>query len=525
MEAIAPLLLVLALAHTLLGGCGRTSMDDLDCIEGDERSCAVGGRAGKTGGTGAGGQTSSDPVEPPGGSSSMWSGGRSARAGTSSQPPMMGAGGSPAGGAAGAGGAFDCAELPEACTTSIEYGHTFGQNIELDDLALDPAGNYAIAATGYDASVDFGPPTSPLEPAGANDGYLAAFVSSGAPTWATVLGGPYEDRMPGIAFDSDGNLVATGFQTSLGAVLTKLDQTGTATWSKAFASASGVDVAVSKADGVIAATGQFWQLPVDFGAHQVEVDSSGPNTYVAAFDAGGNCTWAQPISSWGTYPTGVAIDSAGNVIVVGTFSAWISFGLGEIDVIGTSEFFIAKYDPSGNLIFAKTSNDGNYKILQAVAVDHDDNILVAGSFDAAIDLGTGEISGSSPIVVAKFDNSGFPLWTKAIESTGQAMAFDVAVDASNNVLVGGSFEGTLQTPLEIESNGIDGLVLKLDPDGAFTWIRAITGSNEQTVLAIGTDDAGNVFAGGRFFETIDFGQGEQSVEGTLPSIFIAKLAP
>jgi hypothetical protein len=96
-----------------------------------------------------------------------------------------------------------------------------------------------------------------------------------------------------------------------------------------------------------------------------------------------------------------------------------------------------------------------------------------------------------------------------------------AVDKDGNIYVGGFFEGTIalgQTVLT--SAGVDAFLIKLDPAGKPLWGKSYTGSLNQTLTAIATDDQGNVVFGGSTMDTIDLGG------GSLPAgVFAAKLGP
>jgi hypothetical protein len=88
---------------------------------------------------------------------------------------------------------------------------------------------------------------------------------------------------------------------------------------------------------------------------------------------------------------------------------------------------------------------------------------------------------------------------------------DLAVDASGNIFVVGSFRGTitagaqtLAASARFNDDYHDALVLKIDANGQLLWSRAIGGPFDDTALSVGLDAAGNVFVGGYYTREADF---------------------
>src|SRR5215813_6584563 len=80
--------------------------------------------------------------------------------------------------------------------------------------------------------------------------------------------------------------------------------------------------------------------------------SSGPtnaNAYVAKFDPDGTCHWAHAYGDFvnDQLGEGVAVDSNGNVFVVGSFRGTMDFGCGPLENAAASNIFLAKLSPDG----------------------------------------------------------------------------------------------------------------------------------------------------------------------------------
>ena len=81
----------------------------------------------------------------------------------------------------------------------------------------------------------------------------------------------------------------------------------------------------------------------------------------------------------------------------------------------------------------------------AVARDANGNVMVAGSFSGTVDFGGGPLtsaSGHPSMFVAKYSSSGTPVWSRAVSGSGGSVPAAIAVDGNGDVLVTGSFAGT-----------------------------------------------------------------------------------
>jgi hypothetical protein len=136
---------------------------------------------------------------------------------------------------------------------------------------------------------------------------------------------------------------------------------------------------------------------------------------------------------------GVATDQSGNVIAVGDFYNSVDFGNGLITAGGDYDIFIAKYTPQGALSWVKPLGGTGYDSAYGVAIDSQGNIIVAGTFQGSVDLGGGLLTANGgtfnqDAFVAKYSPSGAYIWAKSWGSPAGDMAMAVAVDASDNIV-------------------------------------------------------------------------------------------
>jgi cysteine-rich repeat protein len=139
-----------------------------------------------------------------------------------------------------------------------------------------------------------------------------------------------------------------------------------------------------------------------------------------------------------------------------------------------------------------------------LAVDAVGNVYLVGAFSSTVTFGTTTLEpvavGDDGFVV-KMDPNGAVVWARAIASVGSDSARAVAVDDIGNVYVGGRYgaEMTLDTGVALTAPGgiQDGFVVKLDPDGVALWARRIGGSTGSDVVNdLALDAAGNVVVTG-----------------------------
>ncbi len=64
-----------------------------------------------------------------------------------------------------------------------------------------------------------------------------------------------------------------------------------------------------------------------------------------------------------------AVDKSGNIIVTGVYYGTITIGNYVLSSFGSGDIFIAKYDPNGNVIWAKHAGSQDYDYGNSVAVD------------------------------------------------------------------------------------------------------------------------------------------------------------
>lgn len=174
--------------------------------------------------------------------------------------------------------------------------------------------------------------------------------------------------------------------------------------------------------------------------------------------------------------------------------------------------------------FGSTAFDGSHD----VALGLDGSVYVVGAFSGTVDFGGGDASsaGDTDVFVAKFGASGVHEWSVTFGGAGADSGLGISVAGSGDVFVGGSFSGTVDFgdgPVQ-SAGSTDGFVLKLSgASGALAWAIRMGGSGSDEVAAVAVDAAGAVATTGSFVGTVNFGGGNVSSNGGQ-DVFVAKYA-
>jgi hypothetical protein len=188
-----------------------------------------------------------------------------------------------------------------------------------------------------------------------------------------------------------------------------------------------------------------------------------------------------------TSASAVAVDSQGHVFVVGTTEGDIDNQLNRSD---GGDVYLSKYDASGNLIWQRMLGASGTAEGYAVAVDSQDNVIVAGRVDGTLD--GSELYDGSDSAVVKFDNSGDRLWTRQMDSLAEDGALALTVDANDDVYLSGYVSGVIANG-ESHGGGRDAYVARLTGgDGAVAAATQFGGNGQETAKAITVASDGNI---------------------------------
>ncbi len=294
-------------------------------------------------------------------------------------------------------------------------------------------------------------------------------------------------------------------------------------WSRSFGGVGTtvpLGMAVDNQDAVVL-TGYF-SATLDFGGGPM-TPAGGNDLFIVKFAPTGKHVWSRSFGGAGSeLGTAVATDSKNNLLVTGQFSSPVDFGGGPLTPVGT-DLFIAKLTTNGQHVWSRSFKGSGTKSGQAIAVDRKDNLVVTGQFSGTVDFGGGQLtSAGTDLFVAKFAAGGEHIWSNNFKGVGTETGQAIAVDSRNRVVVTGQFTGTLDFGGgALTSEGADLFLARFAADGRHMWSRNVKGVGSEAAYAIAVDSKDNVLLPGSFTGTVEVG-GETLTAVGNNDLFLAK---
>jgi hypothetical protein len=233
--------------------------------------------------------------------------------------------------------------------------------------------------------------------------------------------------------------------------------------------------------GNIYLAGLFYDT-LTFGSYVLK--STNFNQYIAKYDVNGNPIWAvqgRINSSVGFARIyGIVSDSPKYLYTGGIFRDTILVGADTL--ISSNNYvncdtYVAKYDTSGKVIWARQAKQkntkGNVRALSASG-DAQHNLYIGGYFNDTISFGAKTIISKSPyadVFVTKYDSGGNVQWVSQGKSSFSAMVASIATDAGGSTYLTGYFQDTITfDTIKLISKGINcPYLVKYNTDGSVVW--------------------------------------------------------
>jgi hypothetical protein len=233
-----------------------------------------------------------------------------------------------------------------------------------------------------------------------------------------------------------------------------------------------------------------------------------------------------PVFSWvkgnlGGYatPFSIDVDSMGYTYVLGNFQGNVDFspypdpGQYVLSSPGASSIYLAKYDATGDVVWAKritTPSQPFIDIWEAdMAVDRFGNSYVTGYFQGEVDFDPGPGVANLGAVYfdmyfAKYDPEGNYVWAKKLNGAGIGveMGESIKVDANGNIYIAGSYGGFLDLDpgpgqtIVTQTDTSRNFLAKYDNAGNLIWGLGLNNMFPSWVNPMALDGYGNVYLTG-----------------------------
>ena len=308
---------------------------------------------------------------------------------------------------------------------------------------------------------------------GGNDGYLAKFNSAGGLVWSRYFGGAGYELGRGASLDHLGNIYLSGCTNSTSGIVTagaykttigpndfmvdylaKFNSAGTQLWGTYYSQVNGTrgaEVATDNQNNVylcgdVVLNGVPATTIATAGSHQPNYGGVS-DAYLAKFSPSGARLWATFYGgTGGENGLGVATDLNDNVFIAGrTISTTGIASAGSHQPTSNGlDLFLAKFNSSGVRQWG-TYYGGTLDEFYngGLAVYNDGRVILAGSTFSTTNIATtlpGDVQTNQGTIdgfLAKFSATGVREWGTYLGGPGMDYAYNVAINSTNDLFVGG----------------------------------------------------------------------------------------
>lgn len=397
------------------------------------------------------------------------------------------------------------------------------KEVFIRDVARDRFGN--LYATGSFISNSFQIGGTPVPLYGQMPMFIVKFRKDMSLDWVKSIGSVSGEFPASLEVDKDDNIVIAGYFTSptitfdciqlnnfirAEMFVVKYSPDGHALWaigSTGLSDGWNMDVAISPTNDIILST-TFLSGGTTLGGHSV-AGFGGFDSFVASISPNGSVNWIRDFGGANDfnydYILGLAVDSQENIAITGFFGS-SSVAFDEFIVQGftiSENYFIAKLDKSGKVMWAK---GGGAPVDQGgfdVVMDLNDNVVVGGRFYEGetvfenITLTNQGDDYTTDVFVVKYDPDGNVINARSFGGSLFDSPTKMTLDKNGDVLIGGYYySNTFQidnfTALKPEFKA-DAFIATLDDDLKASCFKRVSGSAENTIDQIYTDDANNTW--------------------------------
>lgn len=313
-----------------------------------------------------------------------------------------------------------------------------------------------------------------------NDEYLKS--------WTKQWGTDSYDEGNSIAIDKAGNIYVAGFtgntpQGYSDAYLSKLTSSGKIEWEQQWGTEKSEYIYSVAVDD----EGSIYVCGNNMGDIDENTDEWYEDIILSKVASDGTIKWTK---HWGTAGRELSVKMAVNTRDYIYIAGRTTGSFGNYINAGGEDLFISKVSSAGTVEWSKQWGTVEDDGAQAMTLDNDNNIYVAGVTTGSFD---GNTVGSPSIFVSKLDYMGNVIWNRQTESDEIDSVSSIFVDKKGSVFLTGE---TYSSKPGFENYGLSDLyILKWDADGAKSWLQFGT-KNYDCQSSIAIDEKGNIFVSG-----------------------------
>lgn len=207
--------------------------------------------------------------------------------------------------------------------------------------------------------------------------------------------------------------------------------------------------------------------------------------YFLRLNANGSVQWLLTegyVDSGSFTSKSLTTDAEGNVYLVGSFEGKVNFSGKPQTSRGSSDIYIAKFDPNAKVLWEKTIGGNDIDDINDIIVTPSGEIYILGTFRGSITffpnntktcVDKGDEWSVGDVYLGKLDKQGNWIWVKHFQSSKHDGADNLALDTDGNIIFSMSIEAAMQVgknnfdPQELTST----ILAKVDSQGNILWAQ------------------------------------------------------
>ncbi len=235
--------------------------------------------------------------------------------------------------------------------------------------------------------------------------------------------------------------------------------------------------------------------------------------WLAQYSSSGNLNWIRTAGGTsGDFALSVACDNSyvyiGGEIEGVNETIYFSGSSITLECLASNDIMVAKYDLSGNLIWAERAGGYEYEKAYGVTYDQSGNVYICGLYRGSVTFGGNTTiactsDGVNDIFLAKYNSNGVFQWVRHAGGTGRDEAKSVKCDADGNIYICGLYSndcdfGTTTLSTYNNTDYFDAFIAKYSPDGTLQWVKKAGSDYDDVAWSLTIDNAGKLYISGEF---------------------------
>lgn len=279
-------------------------------------------------------------------------------------------------------------------------------------------------------------------------------------------------------------------------------------------------------DGNIYVTGNYKSSSLDLNPgtpNTNHTNNGSSDIFIAKYTPEGKFVWSRAIGGVGNEVVySISVSPSSDIYFCGSFNGTVDFdassSVSNITSNGQEDGFIARYDSSGNFVWAGNIGGSGNDVVRDLIYDAPLNLLYGcGSFEGTADFDASSSTynrnskGSSDCFVLAYDFQNNFVLANTIGGTLKDEIISIGIDQNSNILIGGSFRGTVDfdfknsvSNMTAEPNITDVFVAKYNSTFELQWHKQISPVDYVELTDLVVNQAGIICLSGKFSDSTYF---------------------